>query len=406
VSVAPAETAATSTAFRLRSRALHASRIDWLNPAWICIVAALALSLLGIAVIATTQPALAARQSVFLGLAVVATAIVAAPHYRWLQLLSLPLMIAVAGLLVFVLIPWIPEAIVSERKGARRWINLGVTDFQPSELAKIVYIIALAAYLRLRRNHRSLRGLMLPFVLTFIPMVLIPVEPDLGTSLLFLPTLFAMLVAAGARLWHLALIVTLGLATAPAVYPMLQPHQKDRILALYYQLKNDRRHVQGIGYQGDRAMRLVGSGQLAGVGRGKAADLVEFNHLPEEHNDMVFAVIACRWGLAGALVTWGLFGIFIIGGLFTAGQCKEPFGRLLAIGIVAILFAQMTINTAMTIGLLPITGMTLPFVSYGGSSLITTWMMAGLLLNIGLRRPQFLARESFDFDRAEEAGLA
>jgi rod shape determining protein RodA len=117
---------------------------------------------------------------------------------------------------------------------------------------------------------------------------------------------------------------------------------------------------------------------------------------------MVFAVISCRWGAAGALLTLGFFALLFLGGMFTAGQCRDPFGRLVAVGIVAILFAQMTINAGMTLGLMPITGMTLPFISYGGSSLIAVWIMVGLLLSVALRRPQFLARESFEFDDEEE----
>jgi cell division protein FtsW (lipid II flippase) len=112
-------------------------------------------------------------------------------------------------------------------------------------------------------------------------------------------------------------------------------------------------------------------------------------------------VLCCRWGMFGAIATWGLFGFFAIGGLFTAGQCKDPFGRLVAVGIVAIIISQMVINSGMTIGVLPITGLTLPFVSYGGSSLVTAWLMVGLLLNIALRRPQYLARKSFEFDGNE-----
>ena len=143
---------------------------------------------------------------------------------------------------------------------------------------------------------------------------------------------------------------------------------------------------------------LVGSGGLLGVGATKAANLIEYNKLPEEHNDMVFAVIACRWGLLGALATWALFGVFVLGGLLTAGLCKDPFGRLVAVGIIAALFAQMAINTGMTIGLLPITGLPLPFVSYGGSSMVATWLMVGLLFNIALRRSKHFARQSFEFD--------
>ena len=113
---------------------------------------------------------------------------------------------------------------------------------------------------------------------------------------------------------------------------------------------------------------------------------------------MVFAVVCCRWGMLGALATWGLYLMFIVGGLLTAAKCRDPFGRLVAVGLITVLFSQMIINTGMTIGLLPITGMTLPFISYGGSSLVVAWMMVGLLLNIALRRPGFTLRHSFEFD--------
>jgi cell division protein FtsW (lipid II flippase) len=234
--------------------------------------------------------------------------------------------------------------------------------------------------------------------LTFIPMGLVLVEPDLGTAMLFLPTLFAMLIAAGAKIRHLVIIVVLGLSLAPAMYPLLQPHQKDRIQAMLAQVRGDERYVNDIGYQGARAMTLVGAGQLTGVGRQKARELAIYNHLPESHNDMIFAIICCRWGMVGALVTWALFAALCLGGVLTAALCKEPFGRLVAVGLTAALFAQVTINNGMTIGLMPITGMTLPFVSYGGSSLVTVWLMIGLLFNIALRRPQYLTRHSFEFD--------
>ncbi|MCL4211838.1 MAG: FtsW/RodA/SpoVE family cell cycle protein, partial [Phycisphaerales bacterium] len=139
-------------------------------------------------------------------------------------------------------------------------------------------------------NHRRLFGLFVPFALTMIPMGLILIEPDLGTALLFLPTLFAMLIAAGARKRHIALIIVLGLSCAPAMYPFLQPHQKDRIKAMIAQATGDTRHRDDIGFQADRAMTLVAAGQWSGVGRDTARDLIRYNALPEEHNDMIFAV--------------------------------------------------------------------------------------------------------------------
>jgi len=301
------------------------------------------------------------------------------------------------------LIPWLPAELVRPRHGARRWINIGITDIQPSELAKIAYVMATAMYLRRRRGYRTFRGLLIPLVLTFVPLGLILLEPDLGTSLLLLPTLFAMLVAAGAKLKHLAIIITLGLALAPAMYPLLKPYQQDRVKAVIAQLMGDTQHDDDIGYQGARARVLTAAGGLNGVGSRHAAALVKYNRLPEEHNDMVFAVVCCRWGLMGALAVLGAYFAFVTGALVVAARCREPFGRLVAVGVAAIVFAQMTINTGMVVGLLPITGITLPFVSYGGSSMVAAWIMVGLLFNIGMRRPRRLSRQSFEFDPAPEA---
>ncbi len=344
------------------------------------------------------EPNYALRQIAFLAVSFAAAAVIAFPHYRFLQRISYPLMAVVMALLVFVLIPMVPEAIVRPRNGSRRWINAIVTDFQPSELAKIAYILTLATYLRYKSHYRNIFGLLSLLALTFIPMALILKEPDLGTSLLFLPTLFAMVIAAGARIKHIILIIVIGLSAAPTLYPFLEPHQKNRIKAMIAQVQGNPRYEDSIGYQGAKAMTLVGAGGIFGAGRDKASELIRYNHLPEDHNDMVFAVVCCRWGMAGAFATWALFILFAIGGLLTAGFCKDPFGRLVAVGIVAATFAQMVINTGMNIGLLPITGMTLPFVSYGGTSMLTTWIMIGLLFNIAMRRPKYMSRKSFEFD--------
>ena len=128
------------------------------------------------------------------------------------------------------------------------------------------------------------------------------------------------------------------------------------------------------------------------MGREEASNLVRYNRLPEEHNDMIFAVVACRWGLLGGLATWGLFGLLAVGGYLVSAAARDVFGRLLAAGLVTMLLVQMVINSGMTVGLIPITGMTLPFVSAGGSSLVTTWMTVGLILNVGLRRPRRMER--------------
>ena len=375
------------------ARDLQAGRIRWGTVGWIVVLAALALNVIGIVAIATTEPGFARKQALFLPLGLIVAAAVAVPDYRRLRRLVPGLSVLVLALLVFVLIPFVPTWLVRPYNGARRWINLGITDLQPSELAKVVWVLALAAWFRLRWNVRSLRGFALPFVVTAIPMGLILLEPDLGTALLFVPTLLALLLVAGAKISHLTILVLSGVLVMSAVLftPVrgyLKEHQQDRIEALLAQIEGDDRYRDDIGYQGDRAMTLAGAGGATGVGREHAATLLRFNHLPEEHNDMIFAVVTCRWGLVGGAVVWSLYLVLAVGGFLVAAFARDLFGRLLATGLVTLLLAQMVINTGMTIGLLPITGMTLPFVSAGGSSLVTAWMMIGLILNVGLRRPR------------------
>lgn len=371
---------------------------------WISVASAMALVCLGVLSINLTSGVsaegvggFAVRQLMFVPIGLLAAAITAAPHYKFIGRMTPVLVVASLAMLLVVLIPFIPEWLVKPRNGARRWINLGVVDFQPSEIAKIAYVLMLARYLRFRKNYRTLRGLIPPLALTFLPMAMIVVEPDLGTALLFLPTFFAMLIAAGAKLKHLALLVAAALLIAPAMYPILKPHQRDRVHAMWNQLRGDRRQADSINYQGFQAITLVGAGGVDGLGAEKSRAIIDFNNLPEDHNDMIFAVICNRFGLLGAAATIGLYLTWIGGALWCAGACKDPFGRLLIVGLTSMIGAQAVINIAMTIGLAPITGMTLPFVSYGGSSLVVAFMMTGLIVNVAMRRPAYLARQSFEF---------
>ncbi len=388
----------TARGLHEQAKELHIGGIRWWNAGWICVVAALLLNLVGIVAIGTTEPGFARKQAMFVPIGLVAAAIAAIPDYRRFRQWVPALCVVTIVLLVFVLIPIVPEAIVRPRKGARRWINLGVTDFQPSEFAKVVWMLAMASWFRLRWNIRSIPGFLLPFAITAVPVLLILLEPDLGTALLFVPTLFALLLVAGARLWHLGLVVGVGaLAVSsvlfvPSVQGFLKSHQQDRVKAVVAQWQEDPRYRDDIGYQGFKAMTLVGAGGASGVGRDHASTLVRYNHLPEEHNDMVFAVITCRWGFLGGVIVWGLYGLLAFGGFLVSAFARDTVGRVLAAGLVTMLLVQMVINTGMTIGLLPITGMTLPFVSAGGSSLVTAWMTIGLILNVALRRPRRMER--------------
>jgi cell division protein FtsW (lipid II flippase) len=218
------------------------------------------------------------------------------------------------------------------------------------------------------------------------PVALIALQPDLDSALLFGPTLAVMLLAAGARVKHLAIIAAVVIVLAPCSYPFLKPHQRDRIDAMIAQVLGDTRHNDGIGFQANRAITLAAAGGVAGLGREEAGTLIRFNRLPEEHNDMIFVVIACRWGLLGGIAVWLLGAAYAFGAFMVGMRAGSGFGRLAAVGIGAMVFVQLAVNTAMTIGLLPVSGMTLPFVSYGGSSLVCLWMTTAVLFAVASRR--------------------
>jgi cell division protein FtsW (lipid II flippase) len=317
---------------------------------------------------------------------------------------------------------WLLPAI----RGSHRWINLGVVNFQPSELTKLGYILLLAWYLRLGDHYRHLLGLIPPFLLTLIPMFLILIEPDLGTALLLLPTLYVMLFMAGAKLRHLLGIVAVGTVltflpvpqsldgmggeeqaerranayieldgTVVTALPLaiMEPHQLSRIDGWLHQGRED--IWQGKGFHLRQSKIVLGSGKLAGSGDWDEAEYY-FSRLPDDHTDFIFSIIGGQWGFAGCLGVLALYTLILLFGLEIASSTYEPFGRLLALGLVGLLAAQVFINVGMTMGLAPITGMTLPFISYGGSSLVVNCAALGLLVNVGQRRPMLLSRRPFE----------
>lgn len=380
------------------------------NPAWLCVFSGIALSLLGVVAIdlaRTLSPhsmidiaafdGNAIKQLVFLAIGLIAGGIIAIPHYRFAGMIAGVALIGLIGLLVFLLVPFAPESLVTPRNGTRGWIDLGPFDLQPSELTKIAYVLVIARYLRYRDDHRRFLGLFPLAVITAIPVGLITLQPDLGTASLFVPSLFAMLLAAGARLRHLVLIVVAAALAAPAMYPLLKPHQKSRIIGLIRQVQGDRTTAHDINFQSYTAQMLIGAGGLAGMRDAESRAAIHYSRLPEGHNDMVFAVVVNRFGMLGGIGMLCLHGLWILGAFWTAMVCREPFGRLVAVGLAAFIAAQVVINVGMSVGLLPIIGITLPFVSYGGSSMIACWLMTGLVFAVGLHWPLPPYRPSFEF---------
>jgi rod shape determining protein RodA len=385
------------------------SSIKLVNAAWLTILSSLALTLIGVYSIDIAESmrssgggsmgfaAVALKQVVFLIVGMIACLIVALPHYKIVGMFSGFLYAIGIALLVFLMIPGVPSWLVTPRNGAKAWINLGVADFQPSEVMKIAFVLLTARYLRFRSQHRKLKGLVVPGLIAAVPVGLITLQPDLGTASLFVPALFAMLIAAGARLRHLTLIVLCAALAAPAAYPMLRPHQKERIVGIVKQFRGDDTGAYDINYQSTRAQTLISAGGITGNPDPAARALVRYNELPEDHNDMVFAVIVNRVGLIGGVLVLVLYGVWIGGALLVAGSCRDPLGRLIAVGVPAFITAQVIINIGMNLGVLPIIGITLPFVSYGGSSLLTCWLMTGLIVNVAIHRPRPPYRSSFEY---------
>ena len=300
-----------------------------------------------------------------------------------------------------------PRGIVPVINGARSWIDTPGMNFQPSEMTKVFFALSLAWYFRFRKSHRSLLGLVFPFLLTLVPVTLIMMQPDLGTALVFAPALFAVLVAAGAKLRHLFAIGGLGtlvvvaniaiILWAPANMQLLKDHQQRRVRSMIKLASGDTSDIQADAYQQYKAMTLCGAGGVWGFGEERSREVFENFHLPEAHNDMIFAVIVNRWGMLGGIGVIGLYGALVTGFLGVSATTRDPLGRLTCVGFAAMILTQVVVNVGMTLGILPITGITLPFISYGGSSLLFTFIMLGLVLNFASRPRGMMERESFEF---------
>jgi len=326
------------------------------------------------------------------------------PSYRRIGERAYLIYWAVVALLVMLVVDkygLIDFPFIARQNNTFRWINLRLFSIQPSEFMKLALVLALARYLRFRKSFRTWPGLIPPFLLTLLPMALILKQPDLGTLLMLLPVLFAMLFVAGARLWHLATIVGLGLATLPLFYYSgMEDYQKKRIQIVFRQNTADERWQRSFGYQLRQSKIALGMGRVAGQGYREGV-FVEYELLPEQQNDFIFAIVGNQWGLVGCLLVILAYVVIVVCGLEVALVTNDPFGRLLAVGIVVMIVAQALLNICMTMGLAPITGMPLPFVSAGGSSAWANFLAMGLLVNVAQRRPMLIGRPPFKHE--EEA---
>ncbi len=330
------------------------------------------------------------QQVVFAVLAACALFATTVPSYRVLCRWSYSALVVALVLLVVVF--FFPRI-----NGAHRWIRLGPIGMQPSELAKVVFVLALARWLMHRDNYRRLRGLFAPLLLAFFPVVLILREPDLGTALVFFPVLFAMLFAAGARSRDLALIALAGLLLSPLLWSQMSREQKSRVTAVITQTgpgespDDDHYHLH-------RAKQTLAMGGAWGTWLSGESETYPRRFLvPAAATDSILCVIAERFGLWGIALTLLIYLVVIWQCLSIARGTQEPYGRLVCVGIASLLAVQVTINAGMMVGLLPITGLSLPLISYGGSGLIANAIALGLVLNVGLRPGYEVAGEPFRF---------
>jgi len=292
---------------------------------------------------------------------------------RWVPLLY------VLAIILLLLVP----AIGSFGGGAKRWIRFGFLSLQPSELMKVALVAMLARYFAREAPAQGyeLRRMMVPTLLVAIPAGLILLEPSLGTAgilgLIFLSVVFV----AGLRLRSLALAGIVGAAVLPAVWYGLKSYQQRRLISFL----NPDLDPLGAGYHMIQSKITVGSGMIWGKGFLQGTQN-RLDFLPEKHTDFIFAVLAEEWGFIGVALLLALYGGLLIRLLYIAWKARDRFGTLLAAGVAAMVFWQVIINVGMNTGVLPVVGVPLPFLSYGGSALLTTMVGVGLAINVSIHR--------------------
>jgi rod shape determining protein RodA len=391
-------------ALRLQQLKAAARRTDWT-----LVLAATALAIFGILFIwggsLQGEPAesrllrgYALRQSLWLVVGLTGLTFVLLLPYRYLAHYGYTLYVLAVGALLYLavgallhgrVLPGAPEI-----RHAHRWLDLGPVMVQPAEFAKVAFVIALAKYIRYKESYRRWWGLLAPLALAAVPMLLVVVEPDLGSALVFAPVTFALLYVAGAQKKHLLIYAAAPVAVAVLLWllgvQLLAPYQHDRLLAFL----DPERYARGPGYQVLQSLIAVGSGGVWGKGLGQGTQ-GQLGFLPTRQTDFIFASIAEEWGFAGATAVLALYAYLLIGAATIARRTRDPFGRLLAVGVMTLVATQALINTAMTVRLAPVTGLPLPFVSLGGSSLVANFVALGILVNVGARPTAVLSREDF-----------
>ncbi len=354
----------------------------WHNIDWLMILGILLVSGVGVAVVySATQggptPDIFKRQITLIALGFVLMLLVLLFDYHTIVNHAEIFYVFVAGLLVYLLV------FGSLRAGTNRWLELGLMTVQPGELAKLVVVLLLAKYYsRVRRNQLGTNEVLISGAITGVPVLLVALQPDLGTAATLSVIYVAMALLAGVRT-RLILVagVIFALALPLAWSFVLKDYQKDRVRAFMDPMRDPR----GAGYQSIQSTIAVGSGGISGAGWRKGSQS-QLQFLPAPHTDFVFAVIAEEFGFIGVALVMMLFLAIVLRGIDTARRARDRLGIYIVAGFLSMFFFQAVYNTAMVAGLVPIKGFPLPLVSYGGSSMLSTMMGLGLILNVRMRR--------------------
>jgi rod shape determining protein RodA len=269
--------------------------------------------------------------------------------------------------------------------GAQRWISIGGIGIQPSEFSKIFTILALARMIGDNPNClKSKRGLIAPFLIVFIPMVLIFKQPDLGTAIVMLPIFLAMVWIGGVRLKYFLAAIFSGLIAMPFFWHFLKDYQRDRLMVFI----NPNADPLGAGYTINQSKIAIGSGMFMGKGW-LSGTQNQLNFLPERHTDFIFSVVGEEWGFVGTMIVIGFFLFLILRGIKIAEMTNNLSGKLIIVGITTMLALHVIINIGMTLGLMPVVGIPLPFISYGRSALTVNLIAISFLFNVRIHRTVF-----------------
>jgi rod shape determining protein RodA len=348
---------------------------------WALLVAALALAGVGLATVHSASSELSLdylpRQAIWVAMGILALAVMFSIDYQTLAKFSVPLYLVGLAILTAVLF------LGSVRGGARSWFGIGSFGLQPSEFAKLSTAVLLARYLAgTNRRYLQLQQIAIACSIVGLPMALVVLQRDMGSAVMFMPMLASMLFVSGVR-WQVvvaALVLALIVGAVLWNFVMLD-YQKTRVLTFL----DPGREPLGAGYQLRQSKIAVGSGQIAGRGYMQGTQS-QLRFLPARHTDFVFAVLAEEWGFLGVLGVLLLYATYIFNGALVAVRARDRTGILLVVGLLGGFAFHVVYNTAMVVGLLPITGIPLPFLSYGGSFTLANFMVAGMILGVDFRR--------------------